>query len=216
MDVKVETVSKKILPLKSLNKRRASGSGFTLLEVLVVMGILGFVVAYGLPSFRKPQNNIKTVTRSLGAMSREIRHQARVKKMTYRLVIQMDEDKSVYWVENAPGNMLIPSEMTLEKLQSVDQKEKPASPFQKVTKLVKEQKELPTGLFIGSVETPNTPQPLTSGTAYVYFTPEGMVERAIIQVTNRKEMTWSLIFNPITGHADIVEKPISLKDLAFE
>lgn len=217
MDAKVATDLKKISLLKTLIDRKTSSSGFSLLEVLVVMGILAFVIAFGLPTFRKPQNNIKTVTRQMGALSREVRHQARIKKMTHRIVIRLGgENGNVYWVESAPGNILIPSEMTLEKLQDLDEKERPASPFQKATKLIKDERELPSGLFFGSVETPNTPEPLTDGTAFVYYTPEGMVERAVIQITNRKELTWSLIFNPITGHADIVEKPIRLKDLAFE
>jgi general secretion pathway protein H len=153
----------------------------------------------------------------MASLSREVRNQARIKKMTYRIVLNLsDKDKSTYWVENAPGNVVIPSEATLEKLKSLDEKERPKSPFQKATNLIKEERELPSGLVIGSVETPNSQGPVTEGMAYVYYSPEGLVEKAIIQITNKKELTWSLIFNPITGHADIVEKAISLKDLNFE
>lgn len=219
MDVKVETVTQKISHLKNYSDPRSSRRGFSLLEVMIVLGILGFIMAFGLPAFRKPQNNIKSVSRQVASLSREVRNQARMKKMTYRIVFNLGNgttDTPTYWVENAPGNVLVPSEATLEKLKDMDEKERPASPFQKATNLIKKEKELPSGLFIGSVETPNSQGSVTEGTAYVYYTPEGLVEKAAIQITNRKELTWTLILNPITGHADIVEKAISLKDLNFE
>jgi general secretion pathway protein H len=204
----------KIFPVKISNK------GFTLLEILVVVGILAAVVAFGLPKIKNNQNNIKTVARQMASLSREIRNQARVKQMTFRLVLKINGEESSYWVENAPGNTLIPSQETLESVQQMDEKERPSNPFSKNEKLVKKDRLIPPGLSIGSVETPNMPNgPATNGLAYVYYSPEGLVEHAVIQLTSiakeRSPLTWSLVFNPLTGHVDILEKPITLRDLAF-
>ncbi len=151
----------------------------------------------------------------MSALFREVRNQARLKRMTYRIAFRIGNNNDAYWVEAAPGQILVPSQATLEKLQHLDEKERPANPFQKVTKFFKEEKKLPSGIGIGSIETPASDGPVTSGTVYIYFSPEGLVERALIQVTNKKELTWTLILNPITGHADIAEKAVTLKDLKF-
>lgn len=204
----------KISPARTSN---SSQKGFTLIEVMIVLSILGALVAVGLPRIRGQQNNFKTITRQLSTLTREVRNQARVKRMTYRLAFRMGEkEQNAYWVENAPANYVIPSEATLERLRDVDEDKRPPSPFQKVTKFFKEDKELPGGFFIGSIETPSMKEPQKEGIAYVYFTAEGLVEKAIIQITNRKEVTWSLVINPITGHADLVEKSIAMKDLRFD
>jgi prepilin-type N-terminal cleavage/methylation domain-containing protein len=200
---------------KNNNQRLNSQKGFTLLEVIIVLGILGAMLAFGVPKFRNQSNNIKTVARQLSGLTREVRNQARLKKMTYRIAFRVGE-KGAYWVENAPGDFLIPSKTTLENIKSLDEKDRPASPFQKVTKFSKDEKELPSGLSFISVETPSMDEAASKEVAYVYFSPEGLVEKGVIQIGNRKDLTWTLIINPITGHTDIVEKAMALKDLRFE
>ena len=205
---------------KSIKKSRFQ-AGFSLLEVMIVLGILGALVSFGLPKMRSPQNNVKAVVRKMATLTREIRHQARVKRMTYRLVLRMGGNQNTnspdaYWVEAAPGNNLVPSKQTIETLAKMSADEKPPEAFQKIETLVKGERELPPGLFIGSVETPNSDQAVTDGMGYVYFTPEGLVERAMIQITNRDKLTWTIILNPMTGHADVVEKAMRLKDLQID
>lgn len=192
-----------------------SERGFTLIEVIIVLGILGAMITFGLPKFRNQSNNIKTIVRQISGLTREVRNQARIKKMTYRIVFRVGE-KSAYWVENAPGDFLVPSKATLENLKNLDAKDRPASPFQKATKFMKKEKELPDGLSFVSVETPSMDEAATKDLAYIYFSGEGLVEKGVIQIGNKKDLTWTLIINPITGHTDIVEKAMALKDLHFE
>jgi len=194
-----------------LNSRK----GFTLLEVMIVLGILSALILVGLPKIQGQKNKIKTVVRQIATLSREVRNYARLKRMTYRIVFRLD-DKPAYWLESASGSVVVPSQATFEKMQRLDEKERPASPFQKSEKPLKGEKELPTGIKFTSIETPSHPEPVTKGIAYIYYTPEGLVEKAVIQISNEGGATWSLILNPLTGQADIVEKPIELKDLKFE
>ena len=71
---------------------------------------------------------------------------------------------------------------------------------------------LPSSLRFKSVETQGAERPVTSGMAYIHFSPEGLVEKSIVQITDGKDLTWSLIFNPITGQAEVVPKAMTLKD----
>lgn len=184
-----------------------------MLELMIVIGILGSIMAFGIPRLKLNNNNIRKVTREFTVLTREVRTFARLKNMTYRIAFKLDPKETTYWVEAASGPVLVPSQERLKELEEMDEEKRPQSAFQKMDKPIKDTKKLPGGLYVGSYESANLEEPVTSGMAYFYFTPEGLVERSAIQITNGDKLTWTLIFNPLTGHADIVEKAISLKDL---
>ncbi|GIL17802.1 MAG: hypothetical protein BroJett040_15530 [Oligoflexia bacterium] len=196
-------------------------NGFTLFEVLIVIAILGAVLAIGLPRFNRGQTNIKKIIRELGALSKEVRHYSRLKNTTHRIVFDMEGSPHQYWVEVADGPRLVRSQEKEEAEikaieESKDSENKVTSAFRKSDKLLKDGRKLPDSLQIKQVEVKSRPEPITKGKAYVHFTAEGLVDQAVVQITDGKQLTWSLIFNPLTGHADIVEKPVSLKDLEVQ
>lgn len=192
--------------------------GMSLIEILIVVAILAGLVGLALPRIKKNNTNIKSVMRELSVLSREVRHYARLKNATYRIVFTLNGNLNTedsYFVEASNRAVLIKSEAKRkdeDSRSSLDKKEN-KSPFQKVEKPLKKEKQIPSGLFIKSVESRYSSEPVTKGTAYIHYSPEGLVEQSIVQITNGKGLTWSLIFQPLTGHADIVDKPISLKDL---
>lgn len=199
--------------LKNNFTHNRSSKGFTLLELMIVVGILGGIMAFGIPRLKLNNNNIKKVTRQFTVLTREVRTQARLKNMTFRIAFKLDPKETTYWVEAANGPVLVQSEEQIKAIEEMREEDRPASAFQKVDKPIKDTKTLPGGLYVASYESVNLEAPLTSGMAYFYFTPEGLVERSAIQITNGDKLTWTLIFNPLTGHADIVERAISLKEL---
>jgi general secretion pathway protein H len=79
--------------------------------------------------------------------------------------------------------------------------------------MTKTEKKLPPNLKFSQVETINMTEPITSGLAYIHFFPEGMMEASAIQISDNKNGTWTLVFNPLTGQADIIEKAATLKNL---
>jgi general secretion pathway protein H len=188
--------------------------------MMIVLGILGAILAFGVPRMNFKNGNVKSVMRELSVLTRQIRNQARVKNRTYRLVFEMEQKSSHYWIESADAGLVAPSKVTEEREKAaesgVDSDKLPPPKFQKDESILKKEKSLPPGFFIGSVETARNDEPVSNGKAYIYFTSEGLVERAAVQVTNRQQTTWTLIVNPLTGHADVMEKAVRLKDAVQE
>lgn len=180
---------------------------------------MGALVTLGLSRVQKKTNNIKSVVRHMLVLSKEIRHQARLKSSTYRLVIDLNEKEPKYWVERTQGIVLreTPDERKkredLEKRDSDDAKKK-KDPFERDPRLTKKPIPLPPGLFFGQVEVLGMEQPAKTGTEYIYFSPEGFVEPSILQITDRKNLTWTLAFHPLTGQVDIIPEAKTLKELS--
>ena len=184
--------------------------GFTLIELMIALGILAAVLSLALPRMSRREDNIRTVTHQISKLSRQIRTNARLFNSTYRLVINLNDNEPAYWVERAAGLHLLDNK---EKDPQSSEEKKP-SEFQMDKSLIKKPKLLPKPFVFGSVETLNANQPQTQGEAYVHFFPEGLVETAAIQITNRQNVTWTLVFDPLTGQADIIESAKGLKEIS--
>ncbi len=199
----------------------ARDRGFTLFEILIVLGVIAGTMALLIPQMRRSDQGIKKTAHHLYVLTKDIRNQARLKNRTFRLVFNMEGKDHSFWVESAAG-LVVPK--TQEELEKEARKSndssgdssgdgKPASQFQKEEKYTKKEFPLPRNWFIGHVETGSRKEPVTAGQGYLYFSPQGLVEPAVIQLTNRQQITWSVIVNSLTGQSDIVDKPISLRDL---
>ncbi|MFZ4402983.1 MAG: pilus assembly FimT family protein [Pseudobdellovibrionaceae bacterium] len=190
--------------------------GFTLIEILVVLVILGVIATLGLPRLMKKDPNIKSVVRQFLVLSKEIRNQAKLSNSTYRLAVDMGDNPQspqTYWVEHTSGPKPIDTEKLYENKSDKSDKDSPPADFQLDKRLSKKPKSLPKGLFFAELETVNSKSTITSGMGYIHFFPEGFVEAATLQITDRKKIIWTLVFNPLTGQADIVQKAQSLKGL---
>lgn len=191
-----------------------SRTGMTLIEILVVMGVLAALVVLGAQRIRRSENNIKATARQFMVLGKEIRNQARLTNKAHRLVIELDPAEPKYWVEivNQGRGLIDPEARPKEESFRGDEEDAPPPEWSQSEKILKNKKELPTGLYFGSVETLHMKSPVTEGTAYVHFFPEGLMEAAAIQITDRDRTTWTLIYNPLTGQAEVAQTAKSLKD----
>ena len=136
---------------------------------MIVLAILAGLLALVVPRLQRDKNNVKKVVREIAVLGREIRNQARVKGSTHRLVININETESTYWVEVANGNVLrktkeefeLEAKENSEKLSDEQKKGAEVSGFQKSTKFFKEDRKVPKGINFVSVETPSNPDPVT-------------------------------------------------------
>ncbi len=191
-----------------------SQRGFTLIEIMIVLAIIAAVMVVAAPRMMRKEANINSVARKFLVLAKETRTKARLNNSTYRIVIKMDDKEPQYWVERASGPQRIdPDAYDKEKEEPKKGEDAPPPLFQIDKSITRKEQDLPSGLRFGSLETANMKSPMTSGEAYIHFFAEGFVEAAALQITDGNKLTWTLVFNPLTGQADIVEKAQSLKGL---
>ncbi|OYZ17801.1 MAG: hypothetical protein B7Y39_14610 [Bdellovibrio sp. 28-41-41] len=137
--------------------RSSDQRGFTLIEILIVLGIISAVIVLGLGRVRKNDNNIRTTFREMTVLSKEIRNQARLTQTFFRLMIEIKPDQSRYWVEK--GNAIELKDPKLELKAQDDQdtsSNKKKSSFTLFKKLTKKEKILPKGIKFKSLEIQNS------------------------------------------------------------
>lgn len=177
--------------------------------------IIGGVLAASLSrmSFQKIDN--RTVFRDIVISVKEIRNRAKLYNTSYRIVFKIQEKSSSYWVEKSTSPTLIDKEM-LQKIREnagKEDKDAPQSNFQLDSSYLKKEKELPAGYIVKSLESGPQDAVFTEGMAYIHFFPQGMVEPIALQIEDPKKNIWTLVFNPLTGQADIIDGAKTLRDL---
>lgn len=198
----------------NLNSSR-NQKGFSLIEIIIVIMIIGGVLSASLSrmSFKKVDN--RTVFREIVIAVKEIRNRAKLYGTTYRLVFKISEKSSSFWVEKSTSPTLIDKEFLARQRErgDKDDKDAPLSPFQVDTTYLKKEKELPPGYIIKQLESGPQDAIFTEGLAYIHFFPQGMVEPVGLQIEDPKKNIWTLVFNPLTGQADIIDGAKALRDI---
>jgi len=201
--------------------------GFTLLEVMIVLAILGGVIVLAMPYASNRNSQTRTFLRQLTVLSRELHTRAKLQGAVYRLVIDMkaassrnekDAPAQQYWVEKSNGRAVIkPNEEgeAMEKARRNDKKEENADPrgFAMDTSLVKAPKELPSPLRFDRVELTRLKDAVTEGKAYIHYLPEGLVDEAAIHIRGDKNQIWTISIHPLTGRAELISKSVSLQEM---
>jgi len=216
-----------VLDFRTMNSRKASpqvhseflsqSSGFTLVEVMIVMVILVAVLAIGAPTLFSSSTAMRGTIRELAVRTREIRNVGRLYGSTMRLVIDMNDEKGhSYWIESAPGNVTLMSQEQLKEMESMTSSQRddeaPKKEFEMDSRVMRKPQTLPRGLYFDDVEYA-TRDAVASGPAFIHFFPQGIAEHVAIHLSNRKNLNWTVTINPLTGRADVYERRVSLKEL---
>lgn len=207
----------RIVMANILNSRR----GFTLLELMIVLGITAALVALALPRIGSQNNQMRKAVRQISAISRELHTNAKLQGAIFRLVIDLGSDakdkkvKQFYWVEKSTSKTILkPDEMTYVPSPETpnSQEDSPPSAFALDTKITKEKRELPGELRFEDIEMKRSEAPFVNGIVYIHFFPQGLAEEAVIHIKGSERMKWTLAIHPLTGKTDIATEYISLKE----
>jgi len=199
-----------------------NNKGFSLLEIVIVLSIMGAIIGIALPRLTDKKIDIRKVLREFGTAGKDLKSRAKLNGTTYRLAFQLDPaNAQSWWVEKSSQATLIDKKKLekerelLKEVQAKGSAETKTPPaFQPDQSIFKKKQVLPAGFRFVQIESGTQDLILTEGTAYIHFFPQGLIESSAIQIEDPKKNIWTLVYNPITGHMDIISEAKILKDLA--
>ncbi len=156
-------------------------SGFTLIELAVVIVVLGIMIAFVIPRLGEiGEANLKRSTRHLTGMVRFLRDDAQAKKTVYRL--RFDIQGGHYWAEALTA--------TSEKTEE----------FKRLQSVMVNEGSLSGQTTFKDVKTGSHPDD-----PYILFTPDGWVEKSFIHLLDGDGKEFTLLVRPLTGDTELRE-----------
>jgi general secretion pathway protein H len=196
--------------------------GFTLIEMMVVIGLVAALLVMSMPYLSNRNSQVKGALREIVVLSRELHTKAKLQGVVYRLVINMQEDSGggkravqTFWVERSKGASVLKPNEEAEAFEHAKDKDKPADPrgFEFDKSFFKKPKSLPEGLIFQKVELSRLTTPITSGKAFIHYLPQGLVDEAAIHIKGEGKSMWTISIHPLTGKAEMISKVIDLKEI---
>jgi len=212
-----------------LNRLNPNEKAFTLIELMIVLAIMGAVVAMSMPYISSRNSMNKKFLREFTVLTRELHTKAKLQGVVYRLVLNLEGvDPNVpkaqtYWVEKSNGSTVMKGneeadamERAQEAASSTAEKKPDPRGFEPDPSTIREPRELPPGMKIDKVELARSNEPLTRGKAFIHFMPQGLVDEAAVHIKGEQKQVWTISIHPLTGKAEIITKPISLKEISAQ
>lgn len=202
-----------------------NNKGFSLIEIMIVLGILGAVIAVVAPKLSNRNNKTRAFLRQMTVLSRELHTRAKLNGTVYRLVLDLKDNNSdpnnpkvqTYWVEKSNGKAVLKADEEQNALKLAQEKSEEAGKdkrgFEMDASISKEPKEMPPGLFFDRVELSRIEKPITNGKAFIHYMPEGLVDEAAIHLKGDRNQAWTISIHPLTGKAELISKSVGLKEL---
>lgn len=165
--------------LKAIRLTMINTKGFTLIELIVVLVIIGLTTVLTVPALSRQLNSLKlkTSAREMSAIARHVREQAILKQ--FPQWVGLDLGKDLYWVGEGIAE---------EEFDSENKKKKIVT--------------LPAEVDLKGFEWMNKVEDITAN--WIQFYPDGSSSGGLITLVNRKGKGVAEIhFNPFTGLATV-------------
>jgi general secretion pathway protein H len=195
-------------------------NGFSLLEIALVLTIVGAILAIAVPRIFDKRSETRRVFRDFIVAGKDLKSRAKLDGATYRLAFDLSEKDPSWWVEKSTKKVMLDKakiEELQEQLKRNNGKPEEGAPppdFAIDPSIFKTKQHLPDGYKFKQVESATADVLYTEGMAYIHFFPAGLIETSAFQIEDPKKNIWTLIYNPLTGHLDIIPEAKLLKDLS--
>jgi prepilin-type N-terminal cleavage/methylation domain-containing protein len=154
--------------------------GFTLVELMVVVLLLGFILLLTFPNFRdllEPGNPKRAVLQLVGSL-KYARSQAATSKQRHRLNLDLKE--SAFWIS----------------------REESGGSFQPDPSPMGKPSYLPPGILFLDVSSPERGK-MREGTGYVEFSPTGWAEECAVHLQKGEEEVFTVFVHPLGGKVEV-------------
>jgi len=207
------------LRVKILNRK-----GFTLIELMVVTAIIGGMIVMAMPYMSNRNAATKSFLRKMTVLSRDLHTRAKLQGVAYRLVIEMPvvtdtnrPPEQKFWVEKGNAQVVLnekEEERERERMEErPENRKKDPKGFELDPAMTKKLPELPRGLRFEKVELSRLKSPVVDGRAFIHYLPQGLVDEAAIHIKGSGKQAWTIAIHPLTGKAELISKPITLKEI---
>jgi prepilin-type N-terminal cleavage/methylation domain-containing protein len=182
-------------------------NGFTLLEVIVVVAIIGLIAGIGIPQINRVfRTNLKTTSTQISSMIKYSYDAAIINHMTYR--IAFDFSSNTYHLEvskSQEGFLLDAEEDKKESILYKDEKQKKENNFAPYSGEWGRAVQLPQNLKIENIVDVKTRKEYSSDIFYLYFFPHGQTQEVIIRLNGEKAKIgfYSIWVDPITARCTV-------------
>jgi len=176
----------------------ASKSGFTLIEIMIVMVIIGLVAALAYPQYQiVSRANLRETSRKLAGSIRYLYARSIMDKKPWRLALDMD--KNQVWAERLEPRT-----------------DGPGYEYVKTRTGALKNIALPQGVMIRDVRVLGR-EVNEHGVEYIYFTPYGGVERAVVHLAHENHRwVFSLVTKPLSGRVAIFDYDVDIERSQIE
>lgn len=174
-----------------------SEKGFTLIEIAAVIFILGLALSFVLPRLMSLEAvELKSTARRLSGTVRYLMDQAAFSKTLYLLMFDLKGEEHKYWVRYC-----LPERDPPYHLKCWDDRA-----------ILGKKIALPGGIrFQDIVLMGEKIPPDTEGGVCIPFFPDGYVPPSSIHLHDRRDKSYTLQINPVTGRVKIVDGYVEAK-----
>jgi prepilin-type N-terminal cleavage/methylation domain-containing protein len=206
-------------------------SGFTLLEIMIVLAIITGMIALIMPRIGNQNNQMKAAVRRMTVLSKQLQATARLQGASFRIAFDLKErpeDEQEYWIEKSNSSVLLPEDKNIlvdeqnrKKREEEGDTQSPGDPstegFTPDNGILEGRQKLPNNLRFDSIEVVGLDRPIETGMAYIHYHAQGLVEEAAIHIKygdkNNDGLEWTIAIHPLTGRADIITENVSLEEI---
>lgn len=197
--------------------QRPAGRGYTLIELIIVVAVIGLVAAAAIPTLNSVSGaNARAAAGELAGAMRYLFETAALRRETCRLALDIDGNS--WWAECTKDRYTVSREKQSamwrddeDELADRFPDERDAdrrrllagAKFGQFNDRLARKRSLPGSVHFSEVWAEHQREPFDKGMAYVYFFPQGRTEQARVPVRDG-DTVYSTVLQPFTGRARVV------------
>lgn len=194
--------------------RCPGNGGFTLLELLVVIALIGLMAVFAIPSVTSLfKVSLNSSAREMGSIVKEAYNASVMTGKVHRLVYNFKDQ--TYWVEAGPRTVLLDTAESKEReerrkrfatLAQQEKMKEEQAVFQMAKAITRKKVELPRGVEFEDILSEQGNDPISQGTTYTHFFPHGLTEQTTIHLKDNSEHHVTLAITAIGGRTRVYDR----------